>query len=380
LSRASVLALLILTCGCAVRAARPSRYRLLRQSGKLLLIPPGVSDARMSRRTLSTPATADSDSCTPEPEAIELRLKKQTLKVTVRRAALMNRPAGWLARWGAALESRGCLAPGDGSRLAARIAESLPLDPDIAFQLLHPSHVQNGYVDLGPENRLQVVSPIVRGGAARDDALAESQKITGSAKELTIELKASPDLLGFEISWYAIRPNADGPGFAITPLSAERHVQGRVETGTPSAARYLTLPPQATFYRLVYKADRGGLVTTEILLAARDHKELEHLTEALHQGSTDCGQAGACAIIPRRVAVNPYVMVIVNGRETALPLGAVIGDAIHSAGQSPQAVLPRLALFKLYSGKPVSVEFDRHSTDILRLPLSGGEEISWAGR
>jgi hypothetical protein len=296
------------------------------------------------------------------------------VRVEVRRDALLRQPPAWLSRWTAEAEAQGCIASGTGLELAAQILEALPLDPAAAYQLLHASDTQTGYVDLGPENILQVASPILREGTPANAPAVESARITG----LTVEVKTSSNLLGFETARYAIRPKPAGIGFAIVPLSAERHIQGAVTPAAAPAANHLQFPPDAAFYRLFYKAEEGTMRI--MVVSGPTRAELDRRTDALRADPNACARltSEACILIPKGVAVNPDVLVMLNGRDTALPVRTTVGRAIASAGEkSPQSVLPRLTVRRPYGGKPVSVEFDPASPEILGLILSGGEEIAW---
>jgi hypothetical protein len=77
-------------------------------------------------------------------------------------------------------------------------------------------------------------------------------------------------------------------------------------------------------------------------------------------------------VIPRRVALNPFLVITVNGAETTVPIGSTIRAATHL-----ERLPPELKLYKLYAGKPVPVEIDPSSPEILGLVLTGGESISW---
>jgi hypothetical protein len=77
-------------------------------------------------------------------------------------------------------------------------------------------------------------------------------------------------------------------------------------------------------------------------------------------------------VIPKRVALNPFLVIVVNGSETTVPVGATVRAATHL-----DHVPPELKVYKLYAGKLVPVEFDRASPEILGLMLNGGERISW---
>ncbi len=78
-------------------------------------------------------------------------------------SCFFKQPTGWLNEWTADLESQGCIAPGTSPKFAEQIAEALPLDIDQAFHLLHSNQI-----DITSQMRIQVVSPIVREGAAPD--------------------------------------------------------------------------------------------------------------------------------------------------------------------------------------------------------------------
>jgi hypothetical protein len=365
----------IVTAGCAVRRT----YRLVTQDGGRVLIPPGVSRPDVAQRTFTADIAPGRGFCAGTEGAVGIESRKGRVRVAVTRDALLKQPPGWLTAWTAQAESQGCIAAGEGLKLAARIVESLPMDPRAAWRLLHADDRQTGYVDLGPEIRLQVVSPILREGAPPDAPILEASGVTGEGNRLTLTLKSTPNLVGYETAWYAIQPKAGEIGFAITPLSAEKHIQDEVEPAAAPAINYLKFEPAAAYYRLFYKADQGEVV--EVVLAAPTRAELDRQTQAFGSGAALCAQAPgqACVEIPKRVALNPFLAIAVNGSETTVPVGSTVGAAIQIAtGVRSVERLPReLKVYKLYGGKPVPVEFDRAGTGILGVVLSGGEKISW---
>jgi hypothetical protein len=365
---AATLLLAIVTTGCAVRQT----YRLVNQGAGRVLIPPGISKPDVAQRTFIADIAPGHGSCAPAEGAIAIQPRHRRIRITVTRDPLLKQPAGWLSAFAAQAESQGCIAAGEGLKLAARIVESLPLDPRAAWRLLHANDLQTGYVDLGPETRLQVVSPILREGAAPDAPILDASHLTGEGNRLTLDLKSTPDLIGYETAWYAVQPKAGQIGFAITPLSAEKHIQGRVEPAAAPGTNYLKFEPQAAYYRLFYKADRGEVV--EVVLAAPTRAELDRQTQVFNSDPALCAQVPtqACVVIPKRVALNPFLAITVNGSETTVPAGSTVRAAIHL-----ERVPPDFKVYKLYAGKPVPVEFDRASPEILGLVLSGGEKISW---
>ena len=372
---AATLLLSMVTTGCAVHQT----YRLVTQDAGRVLIPPGVSKPDVGQRTFTADIAAGRGSCVPAEGAVAIQSHKGRVRVTVTRDALLKQPSGWLSAFAAQAESQGCIAAGEGLKLAARIVESLPLDPRAAWRLLHADDRQTGYVDLGPETRLQVVSPILREGAPPDAPIVDASSLTGEGNSLNLPLTSTPNLVGYETAWYALQPKAGRIGFAIIPLSAEKHIQGKVEPASAPAANYLKFEPEAAYYRLFYKADQGEVV--EVVLAAPTRADLDRQTQAFNSGPALCAQVPTqmCVVIPKRAALNPFVVIAINGSETTVPVGSTVRVAIQTAtgARNIEHLPPELKVYKLYAGKPVLVEFDRASPEILGLVLNGGEKISW---
>jgi hypothetical protein len=352
--------LLLLTTGCAVKT--PATWRL---AGPVLT-PPGVAGT-VGQRTFTVPRDASRGEC-PQGEAVTLQGRKGNLKVTVNRAALEKQPKGWLADWTARAESGRCVAAGGGPALAARVVESLPLGVGTSFRLMRSDDVRAGYVDLGPENRMEVISPILREGAAEDAPLIEESGVAGTDRAIEVTLKASPDLIGHETAWYSFQPKAGG-GTRIAALSAESRVRGVVVAQTAPAKNYFAFGPEIGFYRLFYKADQ-----TEVLVGATSREKLPLDLDG-------CGKPGGptCVNLPKRVGVNPYLTAMVNDKVLPLPihLPASLRTVIQTAKAKPEAVLPTLTIRKPFAGKMAPVEFDRTRQDVLNLVLTGNEEIRW---
>ncbi len=354
---------ILLCTGCAAHQPSAESWHLTTN----LLVPPGVSNPDLSKRTLLLNLTAGHGVCPPE-----IRVKANRVFVTVTRDMLNHQPAGWLTSWAAGVEAQGCIAPGEGERLAAPIAESLPLDPAIAFHLLYPNNRQTGQIDLAPPVRLQVVSPILKDKAA--PILEEAPETSGSVNGLTLTVKSSDNLIGYETAWYSIQPKAAGTGYSIAPLYAERHIKSETERRPRPDTNYLTFPPGAAFYRLVYKSDQTSF--TALVIAASTREELDRRVRLIDTGTASCSEL--CVAISRREAINAMLPVNVNGGEAMVNWGANVAEAIRSAGvREPESVLSHLSVRKLHNGRLAEVEFDRASPAILNLILTGGETISW---
>lgn len=348
--RICFIACLLLLTGCAARQPITAKWRLTNQGTTDLLIPPGARPD-ISKRTLAAGHPA-SRSC--------------PARITVTRDMFLNRPEGWLTTWMSSLEAQGCFPRGEGAVLAARIDEFLPVDPAAAYKSLYPK-------DVIPPVHFEVTSPIVRDPNDTRD-LVEVVGGTG----LNLVVKASDNLIGYEKTLYAVQRKPADPGFEIVPVRAERHIDRLIEQRAQPEINYLRFPPEAAFYRVIVKSDQTDF--TALVVAAPTRAELDRRAALLESGSATCAtlKNELCIAIPRRVAINAVLPVTVNGAEVMMLRGSNLASAIRNAGvRRPEDVLPTLAVFRLYNGRPTPLEFDRSNSSILRVPLMGGEVISW---
>jgi hypothetical protein len=369
LVRASLAAFAVLACtGCAVHKPAYPTYRLAGSGAGLVLIPPGVATAGATQKILTTASGPGRGACPP---GVIKRRGKHT-RVTVTREMLAAKPSGWLSEWAAGLEADGCIAPGTGQALAHRVAEALPLDPALPFRLLYSNQL-----DIIPNMRIQVDSPILR-DPAKGWMVDASSAAQAEGNGLTLAVKSSDNLLGYETAWYVVRPKNGGAGVTIAPLYAERHMDGATARVPAPAVDYWRFPGEAAFFRVFYEAQQTQF--TAFIIAARTRAELDRRSRLLAHGTASCEnlRGELCVAVPRKSAVNGFVPVTVNGAETMVLWGGTVAEAIRAAGGSRAgAVPPGLTVYKLHGGKPVAVEFDHSTTAILGLIVTGGEIISW---
>lgn len=271
------------------------------------------------------------------------------------------------------MESQGCLKPGAGLNFAKRIVESVPLDPRAAFRLLYPDQLE-----IVERMKIEVVSPILREASDPSAKLLEDVETVGNGNSLTVTVKSTADLVGYEIATYAVARRPNGIGLTIAPVSAERHIGAAIERRAEPATNYFRFPPSAAFYRVLYEAEQTEYAA--VIVAARTRAELEQRTRTLAAGRASCeaGRDELCVAVPKVVAVNGFQQVTVNGKETMARWGATLGELLRTAGlRQPDSVLPKLVVYRPFEGKPIAVEFDRSSLAILNLILTGGEIISW---
>lgn len=351
--------------GCVPRPASVS-WRLTNQ----VLIPPTVSQAALTKRILNTGVAADGGPC---PATIQKR--KGQIRLTVVREDLAKRPPGWLSDWAEGLEAQGCIAPGESAKLEQQVAQAVPMEINAAFRLLYSDDKQT--IDVGPAVRFQVMTPIAADSAKPDAPLLEATTtVTGDT--VTVDARATADLLGWETSWYAVRPRTNAHGVSIVPLSAERHIGGKTDVSAAPIHNYFQPLANASFYRLFYKG--GQTDFTALVIGAATRADLDRRTQTLETGIASCAALSndLCVEIPRRVGLNPMVAVTVNGAETLVSWGETVGGAIRAAGEpSPGRILPQLSISKPYSSSLAKLQFNPLDAAILNLKLMGGESISW---
>jgi hypothetical protein len=371
-ARLGIFVIFVIATGCAIHKSPIQTYRLVASGGNPVLVPPGAATPNLAQRILKANVAPGQHKCSPSTEPIAFKTSGRRIRITVTRETLLQQPAGWLTEWTADLESQGCLAPGTGPKLAEQIAEALPLDLNRSFQLLHSNQL-----DITPQMTIQVVSPILREGVGTDTPLAEPVETSGQGNSLTVRLRSTANLLGYETASYAVRQKPDGIGLSIVPLYADRHIGAETERRHSPATDYFQFPSDAAFYRVFYEAQQTEYAA--IIVAARTLAELEQRSKILATGTASCEKLNKelCVAVPKQVAINGLVSVTVNGVQTLVAWGTNIGGVLRAGGEREANAMPRLQVHKSYNGKLVPVEFDRASPAIFNLIVGGGEVLSW---
>ena len=371
LSSQPMLLALLGTVGCALHR-QPMTYRLVKTETGQVLVPPRVANPDLAQRTFRSDRMAGSGKCPPSPGSPAIRTRGDRIEVTVTREMLLRQPIGWLSEWTASLESQGCIAPGAGPKVAEQIAAALPLDMNQAIRLLYSDQL-----DITPQMRIQVVSPILREGATLNDPIL-AEETSGNGNSITVGIKSTANLLGYETAMYTVQPKAGGMGLSIAPLYADRHIGDTTERRPEAATNYFRFPSNAAFYRVFYEAEQTEYAA--LVIAAPTRAELDRRTKILEEGAPSCEKLNneMCAAVPKQVAINGLVPVTINGGQNWLAWGTNVGGAVRATGyRDANLVLPKLAVYKPHYGKLVAIDFDRASPAILNLTLTGGEVISW---
>jgi hypothetical protein len=365
--------------GCAQRRPAFQNWQFVRQHATHILVPPDITAPDLVERAFRVDIAK---SCTRFPLSagvINIEGRGKHAQLTVRRSGLENKPTGWLRAWASQLEDHGCVAPGGGFKLAERVVESVPLEPNVAFGLLYANDTQSGAVDVDPQTRLRVLSPFWR-EAGLGLMASGPHTVTGSGYTLTVTGKSTDNLLCYESTIYAVKPKAARGGYGIAPLYTDRNIAGTTERRPTPAVNYFQFPSEAGFYRLYYESWRNDF--TALVIAARTPAELDQGTKKLETrgDSVSCQELSGemCVTIPKDVAVTPLISVTINGTEALVSRGTTIFNAIRVSGESqPNSILSSLSVYKPWNGRLIAITFDHADAGILDLVLRGDEMISW---
>lgn len=372
--RCGLIGAMLTLAACAPRHS--SVYRLTGD----VLIPPHVRDASVSTATLKVRTTAPRQAkCTGAENGLAIDRHRHTLLLSTDRDALIKNPPGWLSTWAAKYGERECVSAAEAFWLPSRIAEALPLNPATARTLIY-GDPKTGRLDLSPAIRIRVISPILRATAPPGASALTAVQTSGDGHTLNLTVKSSPDLLGYESAWYALKPRKAGPALTIEPISAQANVGKQVVDEGAPRRNYFTFSPVASYFRLFFLTRVSRADHDIAVLGARTPTELERLTERFEANPDTCAAepAGTCVLIPAEVAVLPHVTVSVNGDTSTIWAGATLADVVRLRGVAdPKTVLPTLTVRRPYGRGLMPVQFDRTEGAILRLPLIGGEDMRW---
>jgi hypothetical protein len=164
-------------------------------------------------------------------------------------------------------------------------------------------------IDLEPGWRVRVVTPIQKSGSFIVNTVAgETMEKADAAgpRKLEVAVKASPDLLGFEMSYYSV--NARGrDGVAVAFQSATATIDGVSTPRSGPALPLFQLPSYARKVRILHLLSKSDADHNAAILAARDPRELDRLTALVEANPSACRdyQASSCQWIPAGIAVRP---------------------------------------------------------------------------
>jgi hypothetical protein len=227
---------------------------------------------------------------------------------------------------------QGCLTASERSRLVVAITERFALPPNTAYNLRFGAFAQTGFVELTPDFRLKVVSPLPSDGV--------------------------------EVAFYSITaaPKDDRMRIAVDSFTTN-------PAGAPPIAP-LTLPSSANYFRALFWTARSSTNHYATILAAENRPALDAATQAFQaqpDGScrTSLGAGVTCVPVPLQWAVNAELRVRVNGSDAYVTIGGTVSQV--AANQSHVTVM------RMFNGRLIPVKGE----NLMRLVLMPGDQITY---
>lgn len=171
------------------------------------------------------------------------------------------------------------------------------------------------YVDVQPQWRLRVVTPILKSGGYVLETLGA--KTDGK----TVTVDSGGDFLGYEIAYYAVQPRPRG-GVRIDFTAAEATRNGVTTPQTKSIAPLFKLPRSARYVRLIYLIRVSQVDHDMAVVAAPDIGRLNALTLRVQAGPGSACQDsrdGSCSWVPQGISIRPEVERTASGVTTWVP-------------------------------------------------------------
>ena len=375
------IGVLLLVVGC--RPA-PMNYELRRLGSESTLFPPLgtstplASDFRVSIKNARTPPFSKTG-CDFEGALVSLQWHGNTAEVSLKSENYFSEatnqdqvpairglyvdPLLNLEEFRASLlsiEAKGCLRSQENKYLRRALAESFPLPPSVAYFFQFGSYDVTGFVDLSSDFRMHVVNPFYLSGA------------TPSADHPA----------GYEVADYIFTREHNDDRIRISRASATQILLGKPPVAERALQYELSFPKSFGYFRLMFEVDQSSInhITGAILLYATDDVKLNEASKPREIGQENfCRTVSVpsvtCIAFPANFGVTPELRVRVNGKETFVPVGGTVLDALGLA--DPEVGVPKsLQVRRLFRGHLIPVRFDGTSEDILRLVLMPGDEIA----
>jgi hypothetical protein len=379
---APLVALLFLISGCH---HAPLTYQLLHQSSSTILIPPSLTQSSAPSDISVTinkarKSASSNQSCDIKNDLISLHWRGRTAEVRIKSesyyASATNQspsqtaPGMYLDPLRSIesfrvdlgkLEWTGCLKSGEAQRLRQILTEHLPFPPYIAFLFRFGSCDVTGILDLTPDFRLQIGSPLYSPGATH----------------------VTDHLIGHETAFYVLRSAQNDDRLQISLASVTETLTRQPPVEESVSKNGLSFPQSFNHTRLLFRTrtDATAHASIATLLFTEDPSKLDEATTQRESSSVDSCESVTvsgvtCLTIPPGFGVAPELRVRVNGKDVYVIVGGALEDAIGSSAYEND-ILKTLQVRRLYQGHLIPIQFDSSSRDILRLVLIPGDDLTW---
>ena len=159
--------------------------------------------------------------------------------------------------------------------------------------------LDNSYLDLTPGGSLRIVVPLLKSGAL----LPEVKPVQEEGNTLLV---STPNLAGYDISYYSIEPASHGR-VRLKFTGAEVTREGKTLPDTQAPALPFRLPAAAQHVRLIYLIRKSQSDHNMAVVAAKNLDALSTFTKQLESRPDVCPSDNDifCSWVPAGVAVRP---------------------------------------------------------------------------
>ena len=258
-------------------------------------------------------------------------------------------------------QSKGCLSPIESERLRRAIVENLPLPPAIAYFLQLGSYDVTGYIDLTPDFRMQVTSPIYSPGTEASVA----------------------SLLGYETAnYFFVREGLENRMRLRLASASEVLISGEVFE-KQTLHNELPFSKALGYFRLLFMAEESASKRTRraILLSAPDQNKFPQDVPPRGMSPDEfCATVSVtkvnCTVFPKNFGVSPELRIRVNQEDAFLRVGGMVQEVLNL--EMPDAGPPAsLKILRPFHGRLIPIKFDGSSRDILQLVLLPGDQVTF---
>ena len=362
--------------GCGGRSVES--YRILGDPAKPVLVPPGVRKLHGNKKTIVVRKSVREPDCASRDQGIRVKVRRDAVKVAIRQETLEASPPSWLSRLADILSDRGCL-PHDGrSVFVMRALEAFPLGVGDIYRIPYGHSSISDFIDIVAGQRLRVVGPVLRDDSEPLELTVESVDPDGG-RGLNLRVRSSANLAGYEETWYSITGAGNGDS-RIKHDQTSFFRDGEITVLERPDVTAVSFIPQGRFIRMIYLARVAERGDHDVLfVSGPTREELETRAAAVLKNPSQCLEAnsnGWCRGAPATLAINLFVMVVLNGTAKDVAPGIAIGQFLRR-GFGPRAMITPsgLEVYRPYADRLAEVEFDPLSGAIMTLPLLGGERI-----
>jgi hypothetical protein len=159
--------------------------------------------------------------------------------------------------------------------------------------------IDRGYIDLQPEWRVRVVTPILTSGTYKMQT-----KGVGAGSD-TVVLKTDNDFVGYEIDYHTVNAQ-DKEGIIVRFGSAEVRKNGRKSNQVQPLVPLFDLPESIHYVRLLFLTRVSPSEHNEAILGASSLPNLDLLTRTMESSPADnckIQPEGSCSWVPEGISV-----------------------------------------------------------------------------